>query len=112
VLEVVLLTDDGMLVFNGYTQFVDLFHTIGSDPDNRVVILTGTGQAFMDSIRPEGFEFFTPHGYNKIYREGKKVLMSILDIEAPLIAALNGTVRLHSEYVLLERFPLDADQRP
>src|ERR1700692_2470872 len=27
--------------------------------------------------------------------------MNILDIEAPLIAAVNGPVRLHSEYVLL-----------
>ena len=103
VLEVALHTDGGTLVFDGHTheQFVDLFHTIGADPDNRVVILTGTGEAFMESISPEGFDFFTPQGYDKIYREGKKVLINILDIEAPLIAAVNGPVRLHSEYVLL-----------
>ena len=103
VLEVTLHTDGGKLIFNGHTheQFVDLFHDIGADPDNRVVILTGTGDAFMDEISPEGFDFFTPHGYDKIYREGKKVLMNILDIETPMIAALNGPVLLHSEYVLL-----------
>jgi enoyl-CoA hydratase/carnithine racemase len=103
VLEVALHTGGGKLVFNGHTheQFVDLFHAIGSDPDNRVVILTGSGDVFMDSISPEGFDFFTPQGYDKIYREGKKVLMNILDIEVPLIAALNGPVLLHSEYVLL-----------
>ena len=103
VLEVALHTDGGKLIFNGHTheQFVDLFHDIGADPDNRVVILTGTGDAFMDEISPEGFDFFTPHGYDKIYREGKKVLMNILDIETPMIAALNGPVLLHSEYVLL-----------
>ena len=91
------------MVFNGYTheQFVDLFHAIGSDPDNRVVILTGSGDAFMESITPDGFDFFNPRGYDKIYREGKKVLMNILDIEAPMIAAVNGPVRLHSEYILL-----------
>src|SRR6478672_10227093 len=100
VLEVALHTDGGTLVFNGHTheQFVDLFHAIGS---NRVVILTGSGNAFMESISPEGFDFFTPKGYDKIYREGKKVLMNILDIEVPLIAAVNGPVRLHSEYILL-----------
>jgi enoyl-CoA hydratase/carnithine racemase len=49
----------------------------------------------------EGFDFFTPRGYDKIYREGRKVLMNILDIEAPFIAAVNGPVRLHSEYILL-----------
>jgi enoyl-CoA hydratase/carnithine racemase len=102
-LEVALHTDGGTLVFNGHTheQFVDLFHTIGSDPDNRVLILTGSGDAFMETISPEGFDFFTPQGYDKIFREGRKVLMNILDIEVPMIAAVNGPVRLHSEYILL-----------
>ncbi|WP_417843521.1 enoyl-CoA hydratase/isomerase family protein [Thalassospira sp.] len=103
VLEVTFHTDGGKLVFDGHThqQFVDLFHQIGSDPENRVVILTGSGDAFMDAISPEGFDFFSPRGYDKIYREGKKVLMNILDIEVPMITALNGPVLLHSEYALL-----------
>jgi enoyl-CoA hydratase/carnithine racemase len=103
VLEVALHTDGGKLVFNGYTheQFVNLFHAIGEDPENRVVILTGTGDAFMDAISPEGFDFFTPSGYDKILREGRKVLSNILDIEVPMITALNGPVLLHSEYALL-----------
>ena len=52
VLEVALHTNDGTLAFNGYTheQFVDLFHAVGSDRDNRVVILTGSGNAFMETI--------------------------------------------------------------
>ena len=103
VLEVALHTDGGTLVFNGHTheQFVDLFHAIGSDPDNRAVILTGSGDACMETISPEGFDFFTPQGFDKIYREGKKILMNILDIEVPLIAAVNGPARVHSEYILL-----------
>lgn len=103
VLEVALHTNGGKLVFNGHTheQFVDLFHQIGEDRDNRVVILTGSGDAFMDSIDPDGFDFFTPMGYDKILREGRKVLSNMLDIEVPVIAAVNGPVLLHSEYVLL-----------
>jgi enoyl-CoA hydratase/carnithine racemase len=103
VLEMALHTDGGTLIFNGHTheQFVDLFHAVGSDPDNRVVILTGSGNAFMETITLDGFDFFSPQGYDKIYREGRKVLMNILDIEVPLIAAVNGPVRLHSEYILL-----------
>ena len=64
VLEVALHTNGGTLAFNGYTheQFVDLFHAIGSDRDNRVVILTGSGNAFMETISPEGFDFFSPQG--------------------------------------------------
>jgi enoyl-CoA hydratase/carnithine racemase len=103
VLEVVLHTNGGKLVFNGYTheQFVDLFHVIGEDRENRVVILTGAGDAFMDAISPDGFDFFTPQGYDKILREGRKILSNILDVETPMITALNGPVLLHSEYALL-----------
>ncbi|WP_345817534.1 enoyl-CoA hydratase/isomerase family protein (plasmid) [Paraburkholderia sp. PREW-6R] len=103
VLEVRFHTDGKKLVFNGHTheQFTDMFHQIGEDPDNRVVILTGSGDAFMDAISPDGFDFFTPRGYDKIFREGRKILMNILDIEVSMIAALNGPVLLHSEYVLL-----------
>jgi enoyl-CoA hydratase/carnithine racemase len=103
VLEVQFHTEGHKLVFNGHTheQFVDLFHAIGEDRDNRVIILTGTGDAFMDRIDPVGFDFFTPQGYDKILREGRKMLSNILDIEVPTIAALNGPVLLHSEYALL-----------
>ncbi len=103
VLEVALHSNGDTLIFDGHThqQFVELFHTIGSDAENRVVILTGTGSAFMERITPDGFDFFSPQGFDKIYREGKKVLMNLLDIEVPVIAALNGPVRLHTEYILL-----------
>ncbi|MET4255112.1 enoyl-CoA hydratase/carnithine racemase [Bradyrhizobium sp. S3.12.5] len=103
VLTIRLHTKNDKLVFDGHAheQFVDLFHAVGEDRDNRVVILTGSGNAFMDAISPEGFDFFTPQGYDKILREGRKVLSNILDIEVPMITALNGSVLLHSEYALL-----------
>jgi enoyl-CoA hydratase/carnithine racemase len=103
VLEVILHTDGDTLVFNGHTheEFVRLFHAIAEDSENRVVILTGAGDAFIDRIDPAGFDFFTPRGYDKIYREGKKVLANLLDIPVPVIAALNGPTTVHSEYVLL-----------
>ena len=112
VLEIRLHTDGGKLLFNGHTheQFVDLFHAVASDPDNRAVILTGTGDAFMDAISPEGFDVVSPPGYDKIFREGRKVLMNLLDIEAPMITALNGPVLLHSEYDLLTDIVLATPQ--
>jgi enoyl-CoA hydratase/carnithine racemase len=103
ILEVVLHTNGGTLVFNGFVheEFVELFHQIGDDTDNRVVVLTGAGTAFIDTIETEGFDFFSPRGYDKIYREGKKILANLLDIPVPMIAALNGPTTVHSEYVLL-----------
>jgi enoyl-CoA hydratase/carnithine racemase len=70
-------------------------------PDNRVVILTGSGAAFMESISPDGFDSLLRRATTRSIARAKKFLMNILDIEVPLIAAVNGPVRLHSEYILL-----------
>jgi enoyl-CoA hydratase/carnithine racemase len=103
ILEVALHTRGGPLVFNGYVHeaLMRAFRDIGDDPENHVVILTGTGNEFCAQISPEGFDFFTPTGYDKILREGTKVLENIVDIEVPMIAAINGPVTAHSEYALL-----------
>lgn len=103
VLEVVLHTDGDTLVFDGrvHEEVVRLFHEIGEDPDTRAVILTGAGRAFIDRIEPDGFDFSSPRGFDKIYREGKKVLANLLDIPVPVIAAVNGPATVHSEYILL-----------
>ncbi|MGB6986637.1 MAG: enoyl-CoA hydratase-related protein [Candidatus Aquilonibacter sp.] len=103
VLEAVLHTNGDTLVFNGevHEEYVDLFHQIGADPDTRVVILTGAGNAFIDNITGDGFDFFTPRGFDKVYREGRKMLANLLDISVPVITAVNGPTTVHSEYVLL-----------
>jgi enoyl-CoA hydratase/carnithine racemase len=103
ILELALNTRGGPLVFNGYVHeaLVRAFRDIGDDPDNHVVILTGTGDEFCTQITPEGFDFFSPTGFDKIRREGTKILENILDIEVPMIAAINGPVTVHSEYALL-----------
>jgi enoyl-CoA hydratase/carnithine racemase len=103
ILEVALHTRGGPLVFNGYVHeaLVRAFRDIGDDPENHVVILTGTGNEFCAQITGDGFDFFTPSGYDKILREATKILENILDIQVPMIAAINGPVTAHSEYALL-----------
>jgi enoyl-CoA hydratase/carnithine racemase len=103
ILEVALHSEGGPLVFNGYVHeaLVRAFRDIGDDSENHVVILTGTGDEFCAKITSDGFDFFTPTGYDKILREGTKVLENILDIQVPMIAAINGPVTVHSEYALL-----------
>src|SRR4029077_11610039 len=103
ILEVALHSGGGPLLFNGYvhTALVGAFRDIGDDSENHLVILTATGEDFCTQIAPDGFDFFTPTGYDKILREGTKVLENILDIQAPMIAAINGPVTVHSEYALL-----------
>src|SRR4029077_21186354 len=103
VLEVALHTRGGPLAFDGYVHeaLVHAFRDIGDDRDNHVVILTGTGNEVCTQISQDGFDFFTPSGYDKILREGTEILENILDIEVPMIAAINGPVTVHSEYALL-----------
>jgi enoyl-CoA hydratase/carnithine racemase len=111
ILEVALHTRGGPLVFNGYTHeaLVHAFQDIGNDRENHVVILTGAGDEFCAQISGEGFDFFTPMGFDKLLREGTKILENILDIEVPMIAAVNGPALVHSEYALLCDIVLAAD---
>jgi hypothetical protein len=96
ILEVTLHTRSGPLLFDGYVHeaLVGAFRDIGDDPENHVVILTGTGDEFCAHITGDGFDFFTPSGYDKILREGTKVLENILDLQVPMIAAINGGLPL------------------
>jgi enoyl-CoA hydratase/carnithine racemase len=112
ILEVALHTQGGPLVFDGYVHeaLVGAFRDIGDDRDNHVVILTGTGEEFCAQISPKGFDFFTPTGYDKILREGTKLLENILDIQAPMIAAINGPATVHSEFALLCDIVLAAEE--
>jgi enoyl-CoA hydratase/carnithine racemase len=47
VLEITLHTNGQSLIFNGHTheELVEAFYDVGNDGDNRVVILTGAGDA-------------------------------------------------------------------
>jgi enoyl-CoA hydratase/carnithine racemase len=103
ILEVALHTNNGPLVFNGFVHETigSAFRDIGDDHDNHIVILTGTGNEFCAQITPEGFDFFTPSGFDKIFREGTKALENILDIQVPIVAAVNGAFTVHTEYALL-----------
>ena len=80
----------GTLVFNGHTheQSVHLFQVIGEDRSNHVVILTGSGELSLQSAR--SFDFFSPQGYDRILREGRKLPSHILDIEEPMIATMRA----------------------
>ncbi len=103
VLEITLHTNGQSLIFNGHTheELVQAFYDVGNDRDNRVVILTGAGDAFCKEISAEGFDFFTPEGYDKIFKEGRRMLEHLLNIEVPMIAAINGPFLVHTEFALI-----------
>jgi DNA-binding XRE family transcriptional regulator len=108
VLELVLHTNGDTLIFSGqvHEEFVELFHEIGADAETRVVILTGAGNAFIDNIESDGFDFFTPRGYDKIYREGKKTqeeLAEYLGVSRTWYGLLESKKPVRVSLVLLDR---------
>jgi enoyl-CoA hydratase/carnithine racemase len=85
------------------TELTYMLADVGNDPDNRVIILTGSGDSF---IRP-GFSETQSTPINpqrwgsRNHPEGKKLLMNHLDVPVPMIAAVNGPATMHGEIALL-----------
>jgi enoyl-CoA hydratase/carnithine racemase len=97
-------TNGGPITFTGTTHhhLPKALAEIGDDRDNKVVVVTGTGENFMDNIDGDSLgEIFKPAQWDKIYWEGRRVLQRLLELETPLIAAVNGPANVHSEYALL-----------
>jgi enoyl-CoA hydratase/carnithine racemase len=81
------------------------FHDIAQDRANRVVILTGTGDAFIDDWHFERTSA-DPQSWDRIYHEGKHLLRRLLEIEVPVIAAVNGPATIHAELAVLSDITL------
>jgi enoyl-CoA hydratase/carnithine racemase len=87
------------------------FNDIANDSDNRVVIMTGTGDRFSG---PEGSPerdrvSVPPEEVQKILWSGTRLLTGLLSIEAPVISAVNGPAVRHAEIPLLADVVLAAD---
>ena len=114
IIQVTFHTNGGTMICGeqSHLEVEYAFADVGSDPDNKVVILTGTGDGFMSRgtvtkpawlIPPPGSEkpWSVPALWDKTYRERKRLLMNLLDIEVPVICAVNGEARTHTEIALL-----------
>jgi enoyl-CoA hydratase/carnithine racemase len=97
-------TNGGPIVFTGQTH-EDLpaaLEEMALDPDNKALVLTGTGDAFMDQIDgPSLGEIFKPGVGEKVRVEGTKMLQRLLELPFPMVGVANGPAIVHSEYLLL-----------
>jgi enoyl-CoA hydratase/carnithine racemase len=111
ILEVTLHSDGDTLVWGDspHTELGHLFTDIGADPENRVVILTGCGDRFIGKLDTSWVGAMTPAKWDKIYFHGKRLLSSLLDIEVPIIAAVNGPASVHAELAVLSDVVLASD---
>jgi enoyl-CoA hydratase/carnithine racemase len=77
-----------------------LFYDISRDYENKCVILTGTGDTFIGSETTLG-EPIPPLLWDEVYHNCKHLQMNLLNIEVPVIAAINGPALVHAELALL-----------
>lgn len=104
VLQLSFHTDGGSLQWGllPHRECTQAFAEIGTDPDNKLIIMTGTGADFSGprstpSSRPQ----VNSRSWDPVYWEGKHLLSNLLDIEVPMISAINGPALRHSEIPLL-----------
>ena len=113
ILQLTLHTNGGTLQWGSgpHSELPPAFNDIGSDPENRVVIMTGVGEAFTGPRgTPDSRPRRTPAEWDATYWEGKRLLMNLLDIEVPMISAINGPALRHSELPLLCDIVLAAEE--
>jgi enoyl-CoA hydratase/carnithine racemase len=97
-------TNGGPVVFTGQTHrdLPAALEELSLDSDNRALVITGTGDSFMDQIDgPSLGEIFKPAAWEKTRSEGTKVLQRLLDLPMPVVGVANGPAIIHSEYLLL-----------
>lgn len=96
-------------------QLGSAFYDIGRDRENKIVIMTGVGDAFIEEMNTETFggrlssAKMTSTNWDSVYSNSKRLLTNLLDIEVPVIAAVNGPVNMHAEIAVLSDIVLAAE---
>lgn len=85
------------------------FEDVGNDPENRIVIITGTGENFCAELDQSWVGAMTPGKWDRIYRNGCRLLERLLSIGVPVLAAVNGPVRVHAEIAVLSDIVVAAE---
>jgi enoyl-CoA hydratase/carnithine racemase len=103
IIELTLHSDGDSLIWGDgpHSELGYAFADVGSDEQNRVVILTGTGARFIAGLDQSWVGPMTDAKWGKIYAHGRRLLLNLLDIEVPVIGAVNGPARIHAELALL-----------
>jgi enoyl-CoA hydratase/carnithine racemase len=102
-LELQLHSEGGPLVWGAgpHTELGHCFGDVGGDRANRAVLLTGTGDSFIAALDKSWVGEMTAQKWEEIYRNGKRLLQALLDVEVPMLAAVNGPATVHAELALL-----------
>jgi enoyl-CoA hydratase/carnithine racemase len=116
ILQMALHTDGGSLQWGlePQAELATAFEEIGTDTENRLIILTGTGAEFSGPRLDPDTQFFhgaplTPEGVQPVFRNAKRLVNALLNIEVPMIAAVNGPAKRHADLALMCDIVIAAD---
>ena len=104
ILQMTLHTDGKEMRWSplSHTELPLAFQDVANDRETKIVILTGTGNAFLGPKSVPGTRYRLPvMGWDAIVSEGVRLLHNMLSIEVPMISAVNGPATRHSELPLL-----------
>ncbi len=75
-----------------HAEFIDALRFATSDPDSDVVVITGAGRAFSAGGDLERMEecIADPREFEREAADAKRIVFTLLDIEKPVIARVNG----------------------
>jgi enoyl-CoA hydratase/carnithine racemase len=85
------------------------FEKVSNDRENKVVVMTGTGKNFCAEINAASFKLSTAKDWDLTFYDGRRLLKNLLNIEVPIIAAVNGAARIHPEIPVLSDIVLAAE---
>lgn len=100
--------------FAQHDETADCLLNISRDRGNKVVIVTGTGDVFLDRFDPDAdpSEVFRPSFQEACSHQmsvGHRLIQNHLDVEVPMIGVVNGPASWHAEIALLCDVVLCAD---
>jgi len=117
ILEIRFHTNEGVLQWDleAHAELGKIFRAVSEDRENRVVILTGTGDAFTGPranpvVAVASHSSLTsPQAWDRIVGDGRRLEEDLLNIEVPVIAALNGPPFRHMEIPLMSDIVISSD---
>jgi enoyl-CoA hydratase len=73
-----------------HAELMRLFDDLRAEREARAVVLTGSGRAFSAGGDFGWMSGIEPSDFAEMRREGKQIVWSLLDVEVPIVAAING----------------------
>jgi enoyl-CoA hydratase len=91
-----------------HRELSTIFADISAEKEVNAVVITGEGKAFCAGGDIEWMRDMTPSGLTGMFHEARKIIIDLLELEIPVIAAVNGhatglgaTLALFSDVVFM-----------